>query len=71
LIVCLIVSALTLQARSPVPDPAQQKEAEKVVREVFKDEYAKKTPADRATLAAKRRAEAGSSKGDLATAFVL
>jgi len=71
LIVCLIVSALTLQARSPVPDPAQQKEAEKVVREVFKDEYAKKTPADRAALAAKMRAEAGSSKADMATAFVL
>jgi len=32
LILCLIVSALILQSRSPVPDPAQQKDAEKVVR---------------------------------------
>jgi len=38
---------------------------------MFKDEYAKKTPAGLAALAAKLRAQADSNKGDLASSFVL
>jgi hypothetical protein len=37
--------------RAPVPDPAKQKEAEKLVKDLFKDQYAKKAPADRQALA--------------------
>jgi len=36
-----------------VPDAAAQKEAEKVVRDVFKEEFSKKTPAARVALARK------------------
>jgi hypothetical protein len=37
--------------RIPVPEAAQLKEAEKTVKDLFKAEYAKKTAADRASLA--------------------
>lgn len=37
----------------PVPDAAAQRESEKLIRGIFKDEYAKKAPADRLALAKK------------------
>lgn len=43
----------TGENKLPVPDAAARKAAEKEVKEVFKDEYAKHTPADRAALARK------------------
>jgi hypothetical protein len=48
--------------RRPVPDAAQQKEAEKVVRDIFREEYAKKAPADRAALAKKLLEQAGGAE---------
>src|SRR4029453_859769 len=39
------------QDRSPEPDATVQKEKVKVVRDLFKDEYAKKSPADQSALA--------------------
>src|SRR5579872_7078412 len=48
----LILLVLGVQeARSPVPDPSAQKAAESTVREVFKEEYAKKSLVDRKALA--------------------
>jgi hypothetical protein len=37
--------------RLPIPEVARQQDAEKLVREMFKDQYARKTPADRKALA--------------------
>ena len=52
----LIAALLLLPAqdkRLTVPDAAAQKEAEKLIRGIFKDEYSKKAPADRISLAKK------------------
>jgi len=62
---------LALQGQTPVPDASAQKEAEKVIRDVFKEDFAKKTPADRAALAGKMVAQAGGVKDDPPTAYVL
>jgi hypothetical protein len=40
-----------VRVRLATPDAAKQKEAEKILREVFSDHYAKKSPADRQALA--------------------
>ena len=39
------------QDRSPEPDANTQKEKLKVVKDLFKDDYAKKSPADQSALA--------------------
>jgi hypothetical protein len=50
ILACL--AALPLQdSRLPVPEAGKVKEAEKAVKELFKAEYARKAPADRASLA--------------------
>jgi hypothetical protein len=40
-----------MESRSPLPDAAKVKDAEKSLKEIFKAEYARKAAADRATLA--------------------
>src|SRR6185503_4542499 len=45
------LGATAQEKKLPVPDPAQVKEAEKNVKELFKAEYAKKTAGDRSALA--------------------
>lgn len=57
-------------ARRPVPDAAAQKEAEKLIREVFKDDFAKKAPADKVALATKL-IEQGAGSTEDAAKFVL
>jgi hypothetical protein len=57
--------------RLPVPDPARIKEAEKLVREVLKDDYAKKGLEERRTLARKLLQQAKDSKDDMTVAYVL
>ena len=54
-----------------VPGAAQQKEAEKTVREIFKEEFAKNTPADKTALAQKLCAQADESKDDPAARYQL
>lgn len=44
------VPAMEAAKRTPIPDAARLKDAEKSVKEVFKAEYARKAAADRATL---------------------
>ena len=55
----------------PPPDAADQKSAERLVREIFKDEYAKKGAADRIALAKKLIDQALQTKDDPVTVFVL
>lgn len=59
------------QDRAPAPEAAAQKEAEKLLREIFKEEYAKKAAPDRLALAKKLIQQAGEEKVDPATQFVL
>jgi hypothetical protein len=44
-------AAVDVSKRAPVPEPAKQKEAEKLLKDLYKDQYAKKAPADRQALA--------------------
>jgi hypothetical protein len=57
--------------RSLVPEAASQEKAEKLIKELFKDEYARKTPRGRLSLAAKLVEEARETKDDPAARFVL
>ena len=57
--------------RLQVPEVAKQREAEKLVREIFKEQYSKKTPSDRQALAKSLLAEAEKSTGDPASLWVL
>jgi hypothetical protein len=62
---------LAAQAKPAPPDAAAQKAAEKLIRDVFKSEFAKRTPADRAALAKKLLAQSAESDADPASRFVL
>jgi hypothetical protein len=57
--------------RAPVPDAVKQKDAEKLIRDLFKDQYAKKTAADRRALARILLDQALKSSDDPAAAWVL
>jgi hypothetical protein len=58
-------------ALPPEPEAAAQKETLKKVKELFKDEYAKKSPADQLALARKMIQGGVESGDDLVTKFVL
>jgi hypothetical protein len=62
---------LEVTQRAPVPEASKQKEAEKLLKEVFKDQYAKKSPADRKLLARQLLAQADKNKDDPAGLWVL
>jgi hypothetical protein len=57
--------------RVPVPEPAALKDSQKLVREVYREDFAKKSPSDRVTLARKLLEEAGKSKNDPVAVYVL
>jgi len=57
--------------RSAVPDAAKQKDAEKIIKDIFKDQFARKTPADRKALARLLLDQAGKSTDDPPAAWVL
>lgn len=59
------------EPKLPVPDAAAQKNAEKLLQEIFKDDYAKRSPADKTALAAKMMAQARDVKDDAVSRFVL
>lgn len=68
----LIALVLTVpQSKTPVPDAAAQKTAEKLIRDVFKDDFAKKAPADKSALARKLLSQSKESGDDPAQRFVL
>lgn len=57
--------------RPPVPTGPDLTAAEKLIKDVFKDDYAKRTPADRQALARKMLTQALETKDDLNSRFVL
>ena len=70
----ILLAGLAIPAqekRLPFPEPAAQKEAEALIRDVFKEDYAKKSAADKASLAGKMVSQARESKGDTAACFIL
>jgi len=68
----LLIFALTAAAqdRLPLPDAEAQKTAEKTIKDLFKAEYAKPTPADRAALGSKLLKQGG-EEADPTTKYVL
>ena len=68
----LALSCLALaQDRLPVPDGARLKKSEAEVREVFKADYAKQTPADRRSLAQRLLQNAVETRDDPTARYVL
>jgi len=55
----------------PVPGAAKQKEAEKTIKDLYKDEFAKTTPKDKTALAAKLEKQADESANDPPARYVL
>ncbi len=55
----------------PVPAGPEQEKAEQLVKDVFKDDYAKKTQADKLALSAKLSEQARETKDDPVARFVL
>lgn len=62
---------LAAQAKPAPPDAAAQKTAEKLIRDVFKAEFARKTPADKSALAKKLLAQSAEADADPASRFIL
>ncbi|HUR39363.1 MAG TPA: hypothetical protein VM222_07705, partial [Planctomycetota bacterium] len=60
-----------LRARLAVPDAAKLKEAEKILKDLFKEQYAKKAPADRQLLARLLVDQAGKLGDDPAALWIL
>lgn len=72
--IALLMFALGAAAQDERREPpvtADLSQAEKLIKDVFKEEYAKKTSADRLSLAKKLLAQALETKDDLASKFVL
>jgi predicted Zn finger-like uncharacterized protein len=57
--------------RKPVPKDAELAAAEKLIKDVFKDEYAKTTTADKLALAQKLLEQARETKDDMAARYLL
>jgi len=70
-LVLALMTAVQDGARKPPPEPASLRESEKALREIFKDDYARKAPADRAALAAKLVEQAKKTTDDRSAQFVL
>jgi hypothetical protein len=64
-------AVIDVTKRSPVPDLAAQKEAEKLIRDLFKDLYSRKAPADRLLLARALLDQASKLGDDPSSAWVL
>jgi len=57
--------------KAPVPTAQEQTDAEHFIKELFKDDYAKRSPADKIALAKKMLAQAIQTKDDPRAQFVL
>src|SRR5687767_4510629 len=71
MIAALLFCLLAGQEPAPAPSDADRKQAEKLVRDLFKDEFARNTPADRALLARKLLQQAPEARADAPTCFAL
>jgi hypothetical protein len=69
--VALVLAMLAQGDKLPPPTAAEQAEAEKLIKDVFKDDYAKRAPADRLLLARKMLQQGQETKDDPKSRFVL
>jgi len=63
--------AVDVTRRLPVPDEPKQREAEKLIKELFKDQYSRRTPQDRRALARFLLEQGARSKDDPVGLWVL
>lgn len=70
-LVAVMALSQTQDSRIPIPDATALKEAQKLIREIFKDEYSKVTPADVKSLALKLLDKEPEAKDDPKSAFTL
>jgi hypothetical protein len=66
-----LLSGVAVQDRIPEPDAAAQKEKLKLVKDLFKDEYAKKSPADQVALAKQLLNRGSEMKEDTAALYIM
>jgi len=66
-----VLIAVAQEERLPVPDPAAQKQTSKTVRDIFKLEFSKKAPVERAALARKLDDQAQQTRDDPTSQYVL
>ena len=71
MLAALLLSMLVGQEPLAVPSEADRKQAEKLIRDLFKDEFAKNTPADRALLARKLLKQAPEARADAPSCYAL
>ncbi len=69
IVLCLLLAAP--QDRQPVPDAASLKGAEKQVRDLFKDDYARKAPSDVQSLGRKLLTQAGDATIEAPARYVM
>lgn len=65
-----VTAGVDVTKRLPVPDAGKVKEAEKMIREVYREQYAKKAPEDRQRLSHDLLEQGGKSQEDAAAAWV-
>ncbi len=63
--------AADVSKREPIPDAAKQREAEKLIKDLFKDQYGKKAPEDRKALARLLLEQSGKPQEDPAILWIL
>ena len=67
----VLLLSLLVQDRAPLPDAAAVKDAEKQVRGIFKDDYARKAPADVNAFARRLLAQAGEAGIEVPVRYVM
>jgi len=71
LIAIVLLAFWTQDPRQPVPDATAVKNADKLIHEIFKDDFTKKAPADMVALAKKLIAQGEQSDNDAPTRYAL
>ena len=71
LLLILILAVAPQEKKLPVPPAAAQKKAEGLLKDIYKDEYARKAPSDRAALARTMMKQSLETTDDAAARYVL
>jgi hypothetical protein len=69
--ICLALGVLAGEQRDELPDSAAQKNAEKLIKDLFKTEYAQRDPAEKSRFARRLLDQAQETKNDPAGCYVL
>jgi len=69
--ILIAITAVHAEEKTPVPDAAAQKAAEKTIKDLFKADYAKAAPTDKLALAQKLMEQGATTNDDVAAKFIL